>query len=327
MSLNSTLPISAEVNNKLLLTYPNRATYNARISTFRTALMAINTTEYSMCKLSIADISIDRLIQYIKSIKNSNTQKTVLYSLIKLAEIEDCFEKMRSNLEFMYLTYLVVANNYIIRNSKTLSLIPITWEEVIKKSNECINRINFKHKVNNKFTNWNVPYSDLNQILMAIMIRDMPILRSSEYQSIMLIDNETNSCNYIKGMYNIIGGVNNSGWSFLLRNHKTSQYTGDREIPLSQSVIDMMRLYARDFWNLPDEPTSASLLKNFKGRVSTPETPLNVIKKIYGKNITIQHLRILSASKSADLDIEERVKLARYMGHSFECHQLDYVRE
>lgn len=329
-SLTTKCPLSDELDSKLFNSYKNKDSYAARISEARKLLEVINDIpDYINNKLTtihVSDIPVDIFIKCIEKvgITNSNIQKGLICIIIKLASLEGCSDKFKDNRPFMQLSETVIANNYIIRDKKTLDKMPINWEEVIKKSDEYLNKIYCRYKSTNEGLICDISPRIINMVIMAAMIRDMPILRSGEYHSIMLEDNREQNYNYMKHNYNKSNLSNNKDWSFILRNHKSKAHHGIREIPIPQSVIDIMVLYGKDFFYSNNDQPIPSLFKNDNFYISTKKTPLTIVKKLYGADVTIKKLRIISASNSSHLDIESRVKLSVYMGHTFDCHKTDY---
>jgi hypothetical protein len=71
------------------------------------------------------------------------------------------------------------------------------------------------------------------------------------------------------------------------------------------------------------------LFKSSKGKVPSDKTILGAVKELYGPELTIMKLRVLSATNFKNqpgTTVEMRMQLAKDMGHLFSTHVRDYER-
>lgn len=325
-------PMLPELNQKLFDSYENKASYVTQFDLIVRILERLNAdTNYgNIPYLSIYDIPAQRLIDCIQSIEDSGFQKNALYALVKLAEIEKC-DNLTAHKDFLQLQNYVRARNDMARNMRRLAdLEIISWDEVIKISNIYISSITKPYSLDSKL------YMGLNKLILANMVINMPILRTEEYCNILLNKDNTKDCNYIQR------DEDPNKWELVIDKQKSDIL--NRRLSLHRSVVDLLLQYdAKLRKRVIDPPLRKDsktkergenesylyLFKSAKGKVPNDKTILEAVKELYGQELTVMKLRVLSATNfknQTDVTVEMRAQLARDMGHLFSTHVRDYER-
>lgn len=315
------VPLGPDVHRKFHDYYTNPKTLSVRSSGVRKLLELFNADiwpkDAPATILCISSMPIQRLIDCVNSISDTHAQKCMLFLIVTLARFEE-FDEIDDSDEYAILIEQVVAKNLIYRQSITLAqTTQLRWPDIVRLSTVCIDGLLAYNSESIKYCN------ELNTLLLITMIRDMPPLRMSEYRNIMLKQDDTTNNNYIE-VVDDIDNPDNKIWTLVIRTHKMMYYSGDRRIPISKSVVELLDRYKDKIWN-----GNLYLLRKPGDDRIHPSTMNGIIKEVYNdEHMSTGKLRILSASYYHDIYTEEEQKmLAYYMGHTFECHLIDYVRQ
>ena len=233
-------------------------------------------------------LKLPKIADTIAAVTSSNNKKNMLIMIIKVAEWENNLTLINSR-EFIKYKQSVICENFETRiNASVADKIDIGWYDV-------------KTVYDNIVANPDA--YDFNTKLLATMIYTMPVLRTGEYVNIQLSDTGTN--NYF----------NKSIWSLVLRNQK-SPTVGVRTIPLSKEVKKLISGKLRDQTYMFETSNKKHYHNSSFGLI---------IKNLYGDNVNLMGLRVLSSSYYASImSPSERTLLAKQMGHTIDTHMVDY---
>ena len=326
-------PMTPELNQKLYDSYTNKASYITQFDIiFRLFELLNSDTAYEKIPyVSVCNILPQRLINCIRNIEDSGFQKNALYALVKIAEIEKC-GNLTAHKDFLPLQNEVRARNDSMRNTRRLAdLEIISWGEIVRISEIYISTIT------KPYIYESTQYMGLNKLILTNMIINMPILRTEEYTNILLEKDESCDCNYIQR------NENSDKWELVINKQKSDIHL-NRRLSLHRSVVDLILQYdAKLHRKIIDPPLRKDsktkvqlenmsylyLFKSSKGKVPSDKTILGAVKELYGPELTIMKLRVLSATNFKNqpgTTVEMRMQLAKDMGHLFSTHVRDYER-
>lgn len=305
------LPISINLNKLLWASYTNKGSYKTQLNVLRRfrGKLIDNGGLAKSAKISTLVIPGNTLIECLRSIGDTNLQKNMLFAIIKLANLEEN-TALTTNRDFEEFSRWVVENNRALRaNRQITDIVSVDWEYILDKSNKCI--VLSKERLKERADS-----NTLNKLILAAFICDMPVLRTGEYSSIMLVDEAGG--NYLKATNRDIGpGASRESWFIVLRNYRASPgvVNTPREIPVSPPVIDLLVRYGPLIWSAG----ATHLFRNKSGRALGDAGLGALVGEIYGADITISKIRSLFVYYYAPkLGISGRAKMAEYMNRTLD---------